>query len=184
MGHISFSRPSWLSGQKSSLAEGTGALRGCGSSAAAQASTAGHPGRDGGDLPPAQSQATPHTCVHAGTCPLPVCKTLFFFNFLVGLANHSCSFPRAWQPRLHAFPFTYSGAFNFLLTTCFTNKPPEILQMAGTGAGCGTRWGCGAQLKPRFAEAALRWRSSPALLAACFCFNSVALHSPGPSQGA
>lgn len=92
-GHISLSPPSWLSGQKRSLAEGTGALRGC---RASRASTTGHPGRDGGDPPPAQSHPTPHNCVHAGTCPLPVVKH-FFLNFLVGLANHSCSFPRAQQ---------------------------------------------------------------------------------------
>lgn len=92
---------------------------------------------------PATCPKPPHP-THLCACrhmPSACCKTYFFFNFLVGLANHSCSFPRAQQNICLGSHLHTVGLFNFLLTVCFTNKPPEILQMARTGAGCGTQQG-------------------------------------------
>lgn len=96
-----------------------------------------HPARSEGDPRLCPKPGSPlHTCGRTCMCPLRVCKNNLF-NFLVGLANRSCSFLRAPE---HICAGSHLHTVGLLIS--FSPHVSRINHLKycrwlGRGAGCG-----------------------------------------------
>lgn len=123
----------------------------------------------------------PHPCVHTPTRPLSVCTTILF-NFLVGLANHSCSFPRAPRAHWRRFPFPYSRAFHFLLVVASPRSQVKCCRWLGWERGVGLAGELRATIRVSWLWTRL---AGAAVVEGCtgfafhlLCFNPLAFGSP------